>query len=78
MQRDWRRRGVGRALVAAAVEAARASEVIKKISLRVFSNNAAALRLYESLRFRTEGRRAAQIRLADGYVDEILMGMDVF
>ena len=78
VQRDWRRRGVGRALVAAAVEAARASEVIKKISLRVFSNNAAALRLYESLRFRTEGRRAAQIRLADGYVDEILMGLDVF
>ena len=78
VHREWRRRGVGRVLVATAVEAARASEVIKKISLRVFSNNAAALRLYESLRFRPEGRRAAQIRLSDGYADEILMGLDVF
>ncbi len=78
VHREWRRRGVGKELIGAAVEAARASAVIKKISLRLFSNNDAALRLYESLHFRLEGRRAAQIRLADRYVDEILMGLDVF
>jgi RimJ/RimL family protein N-acetyltransferase len=78
VHRKWRRCGVASVLTRAAIDAARTSDVIKKLALRLFSNNDAALRLYESLHFRQEGRRAAQIRLADGYVDEILMGLDVF
>jgi RimJ/RimL family protein N-acetyltransferase len=61
----WRGRGVGTALVAAAVEWAR-EHGLHKIALSVFPHNDAALALYRKFGFVEEGRLVRHIRRADG------------
>jgi RimJ/RimL family protein N-acetyltransferase len=73
--RSHRRRGIGRALLAAAVEWARANDV-RKIELHVFPHNKAAIRLYEQFGFEREGYRKRHYRRGDEYVDAILMAYE--
>jgi len=68
----YRRRGVGRALLEAAVEWARASGV-SKLELHVFPHNEAAIKLYESFGFEREGYRKRHYRRGQEFVDAILM-----
>ena len=67
-----RRQGVGRALLARAVEWARAARV-RKLELHVFPHNDPAIRLYESFGFVREGYRREHYRRGTGFVDAILM-----
>jgi len=72
----YRRRGAGRALMAAAEEWAR--EVgVRKIELHVFPYNAAAIALYERLGYEREGLRKAHLRRGDELVDAVLMAKRV-
>jgi RimJ/RimL family protein N-acetyltransferase len=72
---DWRGRGVGTALVEAAIEWARARG-LHKLSLGVFPQNDAAVALYRKLGFVEEGRRVRHIRRANGELwDLIEMGL---
>ena len=72
-----RRQGVGTALLEAAVEWARETEV-RKLELHVFPWNEAAIGLYEAVGFEREGYRKAHYRRGDGgYVDAILMAYAV-
>jgi RimJ/RimL family protein N-acetyltransferase len=73
--RAWRGQGVGRALMESAIAAARTSPELARLSLRVFSSNAPALRLYESLGFKVEGRRPGHLRVRGREDDLILMGL---
>jgi len=67
-----RRRGIGRALLGAAVDWARRSGV-RKLELHVFPWNEPAIRLYESFGFEREGLRRRHY-LRDGVaVDALLM-----
>ena len=66
------RRGIGRALLEAAVQWAREAGV-QKLELHVFPHNAPAIALYESFGFEQEGYRRAHYRRGAGYVDAILM-----
>lgn len=69
---DYRRRGIGRALMQAAETWAR--EVgVRKIELHVFPYNTAAVALYESLGYQQEGLRRGHYRRGRDYVDAILM-----
>ena len=68
----YRRRGVGRTLLEAAVEWARSSGV-SKLELHVFPHNEAAIKLYESFGFEREGYRKRHYRRGQEYVDAILM-----
>jgi RimJ/RimL family protein N-acetyltransferase len=71
----WRGRGVGTALVAAAIEWARARG-LHKLTLSVFPHNDAAIALYRKFGFVEEGRRIQQIRRANGELwDLIEMGL---
>ena len=69
-----RRRGIGRALLDAAVEWARESGV-QKLELHVFPYNEPAIRLYEGYGFEREGYRRAHYRRAGEYVDAIVMAL---
>jgi RimJ/RimL family protein N-acetyltransferase len=72
--RQYRRRGIGTSLLAAAAEWAR--EVgITKLELHVFPWNEAAIALYERFGFVQEGYRRAHYRRGDGYVDAVLMAL---
>ena len=73
--RDWRGRGVGSALVAAAIEWAR-ERGLHKLSLSVFVHNTAAIALYHKFGFVEEGRRVRHFRRANGELwDGLEMGL---
>ena len=73
--REWRGRGVGSALLAAAIEWAR-ERGLHKLSLGVFAHNAAAIALYRKFGFVEEGRRVKQYRRASGELwDTLDMGL---
>jgi ribosomal protein S18 acetylase RimI-like enzyme len=75
VDRGWRGRGVGSALVAAAIGWAR-GQGLHKLSLEVFAHNAAAIGLYRKYGFAEEGRRPRQYRRASGELwDSIVMGL---
>ena len=67
-----RRRGIGTALLDAAVAWGRESDV-HKLELHVFPWNTAAIALYERYGFVQEGYRRNHYRRSDEYVDAILM-----
>lgn len=73
--REWRGKGVGRCLLEAAIAAAKTSPDLARLSLRVFASNVAALRLYETVGFRVEGRRPGHVRIRGREDDVILMGL---
>jgi RimJ/RimL family protein N-acetyltransferase len=69
---DARRQGVGWALMEAAADWARASDV-RKLELHVFPWNEPAIKLYERFGFEREGLRKAHYHRGGEYVDAILM-----
>ena len=72
---EWRGRGVGTALVAAALDAAR-GRGLHKVTLGVFPHNEAAIALYRKFGFVEEGRLRNHIRRASGELwDVIEMGL---
>jgi len=75
VDRDWRGRGVGSALVQAAIGWAR-DQGLHKLCLEVFAHNAAAIALYRKSGFVEEGRRLRHYRRASGELwDSIVMGL---
>jgi len=68
-----RRTGVGRRLMEAAY-AWCADVGVRKISLDVRAGNVAAIALYRSEGFVLEGREHAQVRVAGGFEDNLIMG----
>jgi RimJ/RimL family protein N-acetyltransferase len=72
---QWRGRGVGSALLAAAIDWARARG-LHKLALSVFPHNHAARSLYRKFDFVEEGRLVRHVRRADGqFWDLIEMGL---
>lgn len=69
---EYRRQGIGKMLLDAAVSWARRSG-IDKLELHVFPWNEPALALYESFGFEREGYRKRHYARAGEYVDAILM-----
>ena len=75
VDRGWRGRGVGSALMRAAIGLAR-ERSLHKLCLEVFAHNAAGIALYRKCGFVEEGRRAGQYRRASGELwDTIVMGL---
>ncbi|MFI9340607.1 GNAT family N-acetyltransferase [Streptomyces sp. NPDC052773] len=70
---EARGKGVGRALLRAAVEDARARG-FRRITLRVLGHNAPARALYASEGFVVEGVQPEEFFLDGTYVDDVLMG----
>ena len=72
----YRRRGVGTALLEAAVDWARTLGVLK-LELHVFPHNGPAISLYERFGFVQEGYRRNHYRRGREYVDAILMAYEL-
>jgi ribosomal protein S18 acetylase RimI-like enzyme len=77
VDRDWRGRGAGSALMRAAIGWAR-DQGLHKLSLEVFAHNEAAIALYRKSGFVAEGRRPRHYRRASGELwDSIVMGLEL-
>jgi GNAT superfamily N-acetyltransferase len=77
VDRGWRGRGVGSALLLGAIDWAR-DHGLHKLSLEVFAHNSSAIALYRKSGFVEEGRRLRQFRRASGELwDSIIMGRAV-
>lgn len=73
--RGWRGQGIGRRLVAQALEWARHHDA-HKVCLEVWPHNTAALRLYDAFGFAVEGRLRRHWRRANGELwDTVVMGL---
>ena len=74
---DWQGKGLGSLLFKALIEAARALiPRITRIELMAREGNAGAIRLYQRLGFKIEGRFAGRVHLPDGTIeDDIAMAM---
>ena len=73
---ECRRRGVARALLAAAVDEAGRMGA-RRLTLRVFEPNTAARALYESEGFAVEGVLRGEFLRGGRYVDDVLMAKPV-
>jgi RimJ/RimL family protein N-acetyltransferase len=75
VEREWRGRGVGSALIQATIAWAR-GQGLHKLSLEVWTHNAAAIALYRKCGFVEEGRRVKHYRRASGELwDSLIMGL---
>jgi GNAT superfamily N-acetyltransferase len=72
-----RRKGVGRALLAAAIEHARTWFAVDQLQLSVSDTAAAARRLYEATGFRCWGREARALQWEGRFVDELHLVLDL-
>jgi RimJ/RimL family protein N-acetyltransferase len=75
VHRDWRNRGIGRALLAHAIDWARGTGVVTRIELIVYARNARAIHLYASMGFTLEGRRRRSIHHDGEYLDDLIMAL---
>lgn len=71
---EYRDKGIGKCLIEVLLNWATENPIIEKVKLGVFANNERAIHLYKKMGFVEEGRRVAEIKMADGnYFDVIEM-----
>lgn len=72
---EWRRQGIGNALIDTVVRWSVRNMEIEKLGLFVFSTSEAAIALYRRNGFTIEGRAPRDIKFADDdYADTVIMG----
>jgi RimJ/RimL family protein N-acetyltransferase len=75
VNKAWRGRGVGRAMLQTLIAWAERHPVLEKLTLQVFATNTRAIALYTALGFKEEGRQIRDVKLGpDNYVDVLIMG----
>ena len=73
----WQGKGIGRTMLAHLIEWAQKNPKVERIELRVRSANTNAIKLYENLGFKEEGRFQKRIKTPQGYLDDISMALFV-
>jgi RimJ/RimL family protein N-acetyltransferase len=73
IDKPWRNQGLGRALMARAIEWAAATTSITRLELMVFARNQHAIHLYQQFGFELEGRRRQAVYKDGQYLDDLLM-----
>jgi len=71
----WRRRGIGRQLVATSIQAARQRPEIQVLRLTLTEGNDSARRLYEAAGFTVWGTEPLAIRATSGFKGKVHMAM---
>ena len=77
VQPERQRRGLGRALLVAAIERARTWPELEQLWLDVVTVNPGARALYASCGFTSMGIKRRSLKVGDRYYDEELMGLDL-
>ena len=77
IERGYRGAGLGRRLMATAIEFARGIETLTWIDLRVFSHNAAGRALYLAMGFSEAGTLVDRFRIEGQTVDDVIMTLKV-
>jgi RimJ/RimL family protein N-acetyltransferase len=77
VRREYWGLGIGSLMLDALVEWAREAGIIKKINLRVRTDNQRAIRLYRSKGFQIEGTSRREIFLDGCYYDHYWMGLEL-
>lgn len=72
--KEFRKIGIGTAMMQYIMEWARRQKGLEKVSLTVFSTNEAAINLYRTFGFQIEGMSKRQYRIEGKYIDETIMG----
>lgn len=75
VNRQWRDKGVGTALLRYMIDWCRANPNVRRLELWVFPNNPRAMHVYEKLGFQHEGVRRASYFKQGEMLDLILMGI---
>lgn len=75
VEREYRGRGIGSALIEAALSWARGTRELAWIDLSVFAHNQRALQLYERFGFRQNGRTEDAYRLDRVRIDDVHMAL---
>ncbi|MFA5901656.1 MAG: GNAT family N-acetyltransferase [Verrucomicrobiia bacterium] len=71
--REYRRRGIGRALLNWLFEWVKDRPTLRRVELGVFATNVAAIKLYKQFGFVLEGCRRGAVRIGDTSVDDLCM-----
>lgn len=74
---SYRGQGIGRALMVATIERARACSGLRQINLTVAATQSTAVKLYHSLGFKRFGCERDALKIDDGYIDEEWMALRV-
>ncbi len=69
--------GVGKILIQYLIAWSKASGTVRKINLRVRSDNTAGIYLYEALGFVEEGRQSREFCINGIFYDSIIMGLEI-
>jgi len=75
VRKAWCDRGVGTALLNAAIAHARATGVVRRIELQVYNHNERAIHVYRKLGFTEEGRRRHAAFKNGRYYDDLVMAL---
>jgi RimJ/RimL family protein N-acetyltransferase len=70
---EWRRQGVGTALLQCFLAWAESSPMIEKVGLGVFATNEPAIALYQKSGFVEEGRQPKEIKIGPGRYDDVIL-----
>jgi RimJ/RimL family protein N-acetyltransferase len=73
IQDGFRENGIGSVLIGTLLGWARATPLIEKVTLAVFSTNTRAIAVYEKMGFLVEGRCPHDMKINAEYVDSVLM-----
>ena len=74
VQKDYRGKGIGRRLIVATLEKARAKG-LERVEFEVYPSNVAAFKLYEQLGFAVEGVKQRARKIDGAYEDMIEMAL---
>ena len=74
VRKEYRRLGIGRRLLTECLRLSR-EYGLERVELEVFADNVAALKLYESSGFVTEGLKTNARKLEERYQDVVMMAM---
>jgi RimJ/RimL family protein N-acetyltransferase len=75
VDRNWRDKGVGSAMMARLVEWGQQNPIITRLELEVFTDNPRAIHVYEKLGFQIEGCKRRAIRKDGEYHDTYVMAL---